>query len=105
VDGTSVFKKGSTVPAKFRVCNAGGYSIGKAGIANSFKLYKISAGVIADIDEAIYSTTSDTAFRWSSTDQLWIFNISTKSLAAGQSYMYDITLNDGTHIYFQFGLK
>ncbi len=37
-DGTSVFKQKSTVPAKFRVCDAYGNSIGTPGVVTSFKL-------------------------------------------------------------------
>jgi hypothetical protein len=57
------------------------------------------------VNEAVDSTTPDTAFRWSPTDQLWIFNISTKSLKANTTYYYTVTLNDGTTITFNFGLK
>ena len=105
-DGSSVFKQGSTVPAKFRVCDANGNSIGTAGVVTSFKLIKIVSGLDTDtVDEAVVSTTPDTAFRWSATDQQWIFNINTKSLATNKTYTYRITLADGTFIDFEFGLK
>ena len=35
-DGSSVFKQGQTVPAKFRVCDANGVSIGTPGVFASF---------------------------------------------------------------------
>ncbi len=105
-DGTSVFKQGSTVPAKFRVCDANGNSIGTPGVVSSFRLVKTVAGtVVSYVDEAVVSTTPDTAFRWDPTSQQWIFNINTKPLSAGNTYYYDITLNDGTHILFLFGLR
>ena len=104
-DGTSVFKQGSTVPAKFRVRDANGVSIGASGVVSSFKLIQIVSGTAADVDEAVDSTTPDTAFRWSSTDQQWIFNMSTKNLSKNKTYAYLITLNDGSTIKFQFGLK
>jgi len=115
-DGTSVFKKGSTVPAKFRVCDAGGNSVGTSGVVSSFKLTAtVSGTAVAYPDEDVYSTTPDTAFRWSSTDQLWIFNINTKNSTASKTYIYTITLNDGTIINgttanatpasFQYGLR
>jgi hypothetical protein len=47
----------------------------------------------------------DTAFRFDPSAQQWIFNISTKNLTAGSTYVFTITLNDGTTIVFQFGLK
>ena len=105
-DGTSVFKQGSTVPAKFRVCDANGASIGTAGVVTSFKLYQTISGTeTSSPNEDVVSTTPDTAFRWSSTDQQWIFNINTKPLGANKTYVYRITLNDTTMIQFQFGLR
>jgi hypothetical protein len=105
-DGSSVFKQGSTVPAKFRVCDAAGNSIGTPGVVVSFKNTTIINGTeVATPNEDVLSTTPDTTFRWSSTDQQWIFNINTKPLSQNKTYVYDITLNDGSHILFQFGLK
>jgi hypothetical protein len=104
-DGTSVFKKGSTVPAKFRVCDVNGVSVGSSGVVTKFTLIQTLNGTATDIDEQIYSTTPDTAFRWSSTDQQWLFNISTKNLTANTTYLYRITLNDGTFFDFKYGLK
>lgn len=108
LDGTSVFKQGSTVPAKFRVCDANGNSIGTAGVVSSFKLTGIISGLITDVmDAAVDSTTPDIAFRWSATDQQWIYNISTKNspFVKNKTYIFLITLNDGSTIPFQFGTK
>jgi MBG domain (YGX type)/YDG domain len=105
IDGSSVFKQGSTVPAKFRVCDARGASIGAPGVVASFRLASTSVGVDGPIDEAVVSTTPDTAFRWSATDQQWIFNVNTKSLVANRTYNYEISLNDGSKILFRFGLR
>jgi hypothetical protein len=102
----SVFKQGSTVPIKFRVCDANGVSIGTPGVVTSFVLTShttLPPGAV--IDEAVISTTPDTAFRWSSSDQQWIFNLSTKSLVKNVTYFYTITLNDGSTIEVHFGLK
>ena len=57
------------------------------------------------VNEPVDSTTPYTEFRWSPTDQQWIFNINTKSLSANKTYYYRITLNDGSVIEFRFGLK
>jgi hypothetical protein len=105
VDGTSVIKKGSTVPAKFRVCDAAGNSVGVPGVVTSFKLVQIISGTVTNANEDVTSTTPDTAFRWDSTDKQWIFNISTKVLNANQTYVYEITLNDGSTISFRFGVR
>lgn len=105
-DGTSVFKQKSTVPVKFRVCDANGISVGTPGVVADFKLVQISAGTSSQVvNEPVDSTTPDTAFRWDATAQQWIFNLNTKSLVAGTTYHYLITLNDGTTIAFRFGLK
>jgi hypothetical protein len=93
------------VPAKFRVCDANGHSIGTPGVVTSFVRYYTSPGTVLEIDEVVDSTTPDTTFRWSSSDQQWIFNMSTKNLSANMTYYYRITVNDGSTIEFQYGLK
>jgi hypothetical protein len=104
--GDSVFKQKSTVPAKFRVCDANGVSIGTPGVVTSFKLIQTMAGTVTTaLDVTPDSTTPDTAFRWSSSDQQWIFNINTKSSAPNVTYFFQVTLNDGSTIPFQFGLR
>ncbi len=106
VDGSSVFKQGSTVPAKFRVCDASGNSLGFAGVVASFKLAQTISGTEATtVNEDVTSTTPDTTFRWSSSDQQWIFNINTKTLAKNKTYVYLVTLADATTITFSFGLR
>lgn len=104
--GDSVFKKGSTVPTKFRVCDANGNSVGTLGVVSSFVLVSINGGTVAPVDEDMYSTTPDTEFRWGG-DQ-WIFNFSTKNnpmLVINTTYGFQIRLSDGTFIAYQFGLK
>jgi hypothetical protein len=105
-DGTSVFKQKSTVPAKFRVCDATGHSIGTPDVVSSFKLVNTLSGTVSTVvNESVDSTTPDTMFRWSASDQQWIFNINTKNLSANLTYVYRVTLNDGSSIQFSFGLK
>jgi MBG domain (YGX type)/Galactose oxidase, central domain/Kelch motif len=106
-NGTSVFNSKSTSPAKFRVCDAKGISIGTPGVAKSFVLYQVVNGTVSTVvNETVDSTTPDTMFRWDPTGQQWIFNISNKNLGpANQTYFFLITLNDGTTIPFNYGLK
>jgi hypothetical protein len=47
----------------------------------------------------------DTAFRWDAVEQQWIFNISTAGQAAQQTYVYTVSLDDGTTIQFRYGLR
>lgn len=106
LDGTSVFKQKSTVPAKFRVCDANGNSIGTLGVVSTFRLVQTTAGTLVNVvDESVDSTTPDAAFRWDPTAQQWIFKMNTKSLIADVTYYYTITLNDGSTITVRFGLK
>jgi hypothetical protein len=106
-NGTSVFNSKSTSPAKFRVCDANGVSIGTPGVVQKFSLYQIVNGtVITSVNETVDSTTPDAAFRWDPTAQQWIFNIDNKSLAgSNRTYYFQIALNDGTSILFNYGLK
>jgi hypothetical protein len=105
-NGTSVFKKNSTVPAKFRVCDAFGNSIGAAGVVHEFKLVTVKAGTaLSSVNEVVDSTTPFTEFRWDSSERQWIFNINTKPLTVGKTYVYKVTLNDGTSFTFEFGVK
>jgi hypothetical protein len=105
-DGTSVMKRGSTVPVKFRVCDALGNSIGTPGVVTSFNLVEIINGTVSvAVNEDPVSATPDAAFRWSAADQQWIFNLNTKSLTINKTYGYQIGLNDGSTISFRFGLK
>jgi len=105
-DGTSVFKRGSSVPVKFRVCDGTGESIGTPGVVTDFRLVRTVAGTASlAVNEPVDSTTPDATFRWSATDRQWIFNISTKALSANVTYVYLVTLNDGSTMQFQFGTK
>jgi hypothetical protein len=103
-DGSSVFNAGSTVPAKFRVCGADGDGIGTPGVVTNFRLIQIvSKDGTSNVDQVVTSTSSDPDFR--SGNQQWIFNIDTKDLSVGNTYVYLISLNDGSAIQFQFALK
>jgi hypothetical protein len=104
-NGLSVFKQGATVPAKFRVCDASGNSVGTPGVVTAFRLLQITSGTVTVVNEEVLSTTADSAFRWSADGAQWIFNISTKNLQGSQTYVYQVSLNDGTSFTFAFGLK
>jgi len=103
-DGTSVFRQGRTIPAKFNVYDANGVAIGTPGVVSSFFLTGILSGTVTTTVEDVVDTNNpDAAFRWDG--QQWIFNITTGNLSAGSTYIYTITLNDGSTIVFQFGLR
>jgi hypothetical protein len=107
-DGTSAFKQGSTIPLKFQVCNASGNSVGPTtavpNVVQSFVLTGTSNGS-PGLNETVVSTTPDTAFRWDSTSQQWIFNLSTKNLSSNKTYTYTATLVGGATFTIVFGLR
>jgi len=75
-------------------------------VVKDFRLVQIVSGTVTTMNEAVDSTTPDTAFRWDPSGLQWIFNINNKSLgAANQTYFFQITLNDGSIIPFNYGLK
>jgi MBG domain (YGX type)/Bacterial Ig-like domain (group 3)/Beta-propeller repeat len=105
-DGSSVIKQGRKIPAIFRVCDANGVSIGTPGVVSSFFLTGIHTGTSStNVENFVDTNNPDSAFRWDSSNLQWVFNISTSNLAAGSTYVYTITLNDGSTINFQFGLR
>src|SRR5262249_21258498 len=64
IDGSSVFKQGSTVPAKFMVFDANCNSVGTPGVVTRFVLSNTSNGLVADVNQLLDSTTPDNAFGW-----------------------------------------
>jgi hypothetical protein len=105
-DGSSVFNARRTVPIKFRVGDVNGVSIGTPGVVTGFRIIQVISGAGSNVvDLPVDSRTPDAAFRWDSTSQQWIFNLDTSGLSAGSTYVFRISLADGTHIDFQFGLR
>ncbi len=103
-DGSSVFKAGSTVPVKFQLTDANGAFVSNA--VATIKYAKLSNEVFAEDVEAISTSAATTGsnFRYDTTANQYIFNLSTKGLTAG-TYRLTITLNDGTTQTVQIGLK
>ncbi|HMF92312.1 MAG TPA: MBG domain-containing protein [Candidatus Angelobacter sp.] len=106
-NGGSVLNAGRTVPIKFRVGDVNGVSIGPpAVVVSSFRIIQVINGAgSSSVDLPVDSRTPDTSFRWDPTSQQWIFNLDTRGLAAGSTYVFRIALADGSHIDFQFGLR
>jgi N-acetylneuraminic acid mutarotase len=104
----SVFKQGSTVPAKFRVCDANGVSIG-TGVIASFSIIASAPGPnssvveLANPDKVV--STNNLGFRFDPTDQQWIYNINTKGMTGNYTYKFRIHLTSGEDIDFVIGLK
>jgi hypothetical protein len=108
VDGSSVWKQGSTVPAKFALCDVNGNSIGTSGVITNFFVYQTVAGTVANVDETNITSTNSLNWNFDPTAQQWIYDIGTKTGAVNSpntTYYFEIDLNDGTNIRFRFGLK
>jgi hypothetical protein len=108
-DGTSVFnrKGGSTIPVKFRVCDAAGNSISNAtavfgNSTGTITLLSAVRGTVTVVNETTIAEIPDVAFRWSSGQ--WIFNMATSNLDAGSTYTFRINLANGS-IQFKVGVK
>jgi hypothetical protein len=110
-DGTSVYQRkgGSTIPVKFRVCDAAGNSISNsaavfAETGGSLSMLSAVRGYVTTVNEAGASEIPDVAFRWDASSRQWIYNMATSNLTSGNSYTFRINLAAGG-IQFGIGVK
>jgi hypothetical protein len=108
VDGSSVWKVGSTVPVKFTLCDANGNPISDPAAVfatgmGSITLINTVRGTVDNVNEATYTDIPDVAFRWSGGQ--WIFNMATGNLQKNNTYTFRINLKDGSYIQFSAGTK
>ena len=108
-DGTSVFprKGGSTLPVKFRVCDASGNPISDlaavfAGTGGSLTMLSAVRGTVDVVNEPGIMEIPDAGFRFSGNQ--WVFNMATSNLAQGTTYTFRINLASGS-ILFRVGVK
>jgi hypothetical protein len=103
-DGSSIFKLGSTVPVKFQLKDVQGSFVTNA-VAKIY-VAKISNNVIGSEIEAVSTAaaTSGNTFRYESSTNQYIFNLSTKNLSAG-TWQIRILLGDGTSQYVVISLR
>lgn len=105
-NGTTSFLQGTLVPARFRVCDAAGVSQGTAGVVSSFFLVKIITGTTTTTVHQVPLGAAGFVFNTSPAQRRWEFNnITTTNLPKGSTYGYQIGLNDGTSITFQFAVR
>jgi hypothetical protein len=102
---TSVFKAGSTVPAKFQLKDA----TGKIVQANSAPVWLTpvkGSATTAPVDESLYSDPADsgTTFRWDATAQQYIYNWGTPK-TPGYYWRIGVKLDDNTTQYVNIGLR
>jgi hypothetical protein len=92
------------VPVKFQLKDASGNFVTNA-VANISvsKILSTSLGTVVEPETALSASTG-TQFRYSTDDNQYIFNLSTKSLSAG-TWQIRITLDDGSLRIVQISLK
>ena len=110
-DGTSVYQRkgGSTIPVKFRVCDAYGNSISNsaavfAGTGGALSMLSSVRGTVTSVNESGITEIPDAAFRWDASSKQWMYNMATSNLSSGYSYVFRINLTSGS-IQFQIGVK
>ncbi|CUR59907.1 exported hypothetical protein [metagenome] len=93
VDGSSVFKLGSTVPVKFQLTGA---SAQISNLTGRLYLQRVGPGATGTVLEAISTSNATTGnlFRYDGTSGQYIFNLATKTLSVG-TYQLRINLGDG----------
>ena len=102
----SIFKAGSTVPVKFQLKKSNGTPI-QASSTPRWLAPQKGSSMNASIDESVYtaSGTSGSSYRWDAASQQYIYNWSTKGLAAGYWYRIYAQLDDGKTYSVVVGLR
>ncbi len=104
-DGSRVFKLGSTVPVKFQLTGASGTFVSTATARLTVEQVSGTTPVGTPID-ATPSGGANTGdlFRYDSTSNQYVFNLSTKPLLVGK-WQLQVRLDDGTEHTVQIGLR
>jgi hypothetical protein len=105
---TSIFKAGSTVPAKFQLTDYYGNVVQAATSPVWIAPVRGNALVsAASVDETVYSTTATAGgvFRWDSTSQQYIYNWNTAKSQGGYYWRIGVVLDDGSTHTVSIGLK
>lgn len=105
-DGTSVFKKGSSVIVRFRACDAAGRSIAAPDLVAGFTRVSSHPGTAVNhVNELPLYLPPTSRFHWDPFLRQWVFILSTHQLGAPQTHAYRIGLKDGATIDFRFGVR
>ncbi len=102
----SVFKAGSTVPAKLQLKRADGTIVQANSLPQWLTPVKGSP-MSAPVDESVYTVaaTSGSTYRWDATDQQYIYNWGTPKAGNGFFWRIGVQLDDGRTYYVNIGLK
>jgi parallel beta-helix repeat protein len=106
-EGKRLFKRGSTIPVKFRISDPDGMPVTDAYA--TLAVYYLGTGAPAGEPEVESTAAGDwgNQFRYDADDDLYIFNLSTKDPAYLDWFTYElvVTLDDGQTHDVQFSLK
>ena len=104
VEADRVFKLGSTIPVKFQLRDAQENFITDA--VATISLQKLTSGEPGGdvFDDSSGAANTGSLFRYDTTSNQYIFNLSTKGATTGK-WRIKITLGDGTFPYVDIGLK
>ncbi|QNN53140.1 PxKF domain-containing protein [Nocardioides mesophilus] len=102
---TSVFKAGSTVPAKFQLKRADG-SVVQATVAPVWLTPLKGSAMSVPVDETVYTVSVDSgsSYRYDATAQQYIYNWKTPS-TGGNYYRIGVRFDDGQTYYVNIGLR
>ncbi len=103
---TSIFKAGSTVPAKFQLKKVDG-TVVQANTAPAWLTPDKGSATSAAVDESLYSdpTTSGSNYTYNSTGQHWQYNYGTAKTQANYYWRIGTKLDDGQIYYVNLGLR
>jgi hypothetical protein len=105
-NGKGIFNFTRAVPARFRVCDANGVSVGATGIVQSFNIIQIITGTGSQtVNLPVPSKTPNSTFFFDQDNQEWVFVIDDSKLAPISTYVFRIVLSDGSNIDFRFGVR
>jgi hypothetical protein len=90
-DGSSIFKRGSTIPVKFRLTGA---SAGIKNLVAKLANAKVSNGITGTFVEAASTCGADSGNTFRYEGGQYVFNLSTRSLATG-TWSLKVDLGDG----------
>jgi hypothetical protein len=103
---TSIFKAGSTVPAKFQLKKVDG-TVVQANTAPAWLTPAKGSATSVAVDEIAYSdpVTTGGSYSWSSTDSQYRYNYGTAKSQANYYWRIGTKLDDGQIYYVNLGLR
>ena len=105
-NGTSVFKKDTIVPLRFRLLDTTGNLVTNPGVVTGLtKVAETSLGARAKVNEPVTNGVPSSSFRYVKSGQRFVYLMGTTNLTSGVKYTYEVQLDDGSSFRFTFGVK